>query len=378
MTSRTLPFDPAEYDARLEGLRELMAVHGLEVCVLTSAHNTAYYAGVLGAHNALPHAVIVTNSQSVTVAANGFAWRPSHGEAARYDDTQRDNFWRTVAQVVGTGRVIGCEADHLTLLQSEKLNHFVAPLRGVDIARGTMEQRLIKSQAELDLIRHAAAVADIGGHAMRDAAETGGQARDIAVAGRAAMELEIARRFPDADYSGTHAQVLSAMPGGPKIQQGDMLPLHACPMISGYPAALTRTMFLGTPPDASRRIWDANIAAQAHGISLLQLGVPCAEVATKRNAFLDEHQLLHLGSGSYGHALEIAGGAQTDDRQGGLNLRTDNETVLEPGMVLSVQSTLAVPDARHSIYAARDIVLITDDGPQIITQDPFGGALRRT
>ena len=38
---RTLPFAPAEYDARLSDLRELMQVHGVEACVFTSVHNIA-------------------------------------------------------------------------------------------------------------------------------------------------------------------------------------------------------------------------------------------------------------------------------------------------------------------------------------------------
>ena len=42
---RTLPFAPAEYDARLSDLRELMQVHGVEACVFTSMHNIAYYSG---------------------------------------------------------------------------------------------------------------------------------------------------------------------------------------------------------------------------------------------------------------------------------------------------------------------------------------------
>ena len=95
--------------------------------------------------------------------------------------------------------MIGCEADHLTLVQSEKLNFFLKPKRGVDISPGTMLQRLTKSQAELDLIRHGAAVADLGGFAIRDAIREGLREIDVAMAGRDAMELEIARRFPNAE-----------------------------------------------------------------------------------------------------------------------------------------------------------------------------------
>ena len=51
---RVLPFAPEEYEARLEGLRELMQVHGVEACVFTSMHNIAYYLQLMaGARDAI-------------------------------------------------------------------------------------------------------------------------------------------------------------------------------------------------------------------------------------------------------------------------------------------------------------------------------------
>src|SRR3989338_3627860 len=84
-----------------------------------------------------PYGLVVTPTQSVTISAGidaGQPWRRCHGDNITYTDWQRDNYWRAILSVTGEGRVIGCEADHLTLLQSEKLNHFLKPKRGVDIA----------------------------------------------------------------------------------------------------------------------------------------------------------------------------------------------------------------------------------------------------
>ena len=78
-----------------------------------------------------------------------------------------------MSTVTGEGRVIGCEADHMTLVQSEKLNAFLKPTRGVDISAGTMTQRMKKSVAELEMIRHGAGVADVGGFAIREAVKEG-------------------------------------------------------------------------------------------------------------------------------------------------------------------------------------------------------------
>ena len=66
-----------------------------------------------------------------------------------------------------------------------------------------MQQRMMKSVAERELIRHGTAVADVGGFAIRDAIREGVREIDVAMAGRDAMELEIAWRFPDAEHRDT-------------------------------------------------------------------------------------------------------------------------------------------------------------------------------
>ena len=83
------------------------------------------------------------------------------------------------------------------------MDEFLAPSRKVDIAPTTMKQRMHKSPAELDLIRAGAATADVGGYAIRDAIKAGAREIDVAMAGRDAMEVEIARRYPDAEYRDT-------------------------------------------------------------------------------------------------------------------------------------------------------------------------------
>ena len=380
---RLLPFAAEEYDDRLTGLRELMEIHGVEACVFTSMHNIAYYSGFLYCSFGRPYGLVVTPTQSVTISAGidaGQPWRRSHGDNITYTDWQRDNYWRAILSVVGEGRVIGCEADHLTLVQSEKLNHFLKPKRGVDISRGTMEQRMMKSPAELALIRHGAAVADVGGFAIRDAVKEGAREIDIAMAGRDAMELEIAKRFPDAEYrdtwvwfqsgintDGAHNPVTSR-----KLQRGDILSLNTFPMISGYYTALERTLFVGEADAASRRIWDINVAAHEYGISLLQPGASCAEVTQKLNTFFEEHQVLQYRTFGYGHSFGVL--SHYYGREAGLELREDIDTVLAPGMVISMEPMLTIPDGQPGAggYREHDILFITEDGNEDITKYPYG------
>jgi len=380
---RVLPFAAAEYEARLAGLRRIMADQGIEAAVLTSMHNIAYYSGFLYCSFGRPYGLVVTATDSVTVSAGidaGQPWRRCHGDNLTYTDWQRDNFWRAVLSVTGEGRVIGCEADHLTLVQSEKLNAFLKPKRGLDIAPACMRQRMLKSPAERELIRQGAAVADAGGHAMRAAIREGVREIDVAMAGRDAMELEIARRFPQAEYRDTWVWFQSGINTdgahnpvtGRVLRRGDILSLNAFPMISGYYTALERTLFLGAPDPASLRIWEANVAAHEYGMSLLKPGVSCAEVTARINDFLAARDLLQYRTFGYGHSFGIL--SHYYGREAGLELREDIDTVLEPGMVISMEPMLTIPEGRPGAggYREHDILFITETGCEDITGYPYG------
>jgi creatinase len=378
-----LQFEASEYEARLKGLRARMSDLGVDVAVFTSMHNIAYYSGFLYCSFGRPYGLVVTADQDVTISAGidaGQPWRRSHGDNITYTDWQRDNYWRAILSISGEGKVIGYEADHLTLLQKSKLDNFLKPSKSVDIAPTTMVQRMHKSQAEIDLIRRCCKVADVGGYAIKDAIKVGTREIDVAIAGRDAMELEIAKEFPDAEYrdtwvwfqsgintDGAHNPVTAR-----KLEHGDILSLNTFPMISAYYVALERTMFVGEVDDASLKIWEANIAAHEYGMSLLKPGVSCAEVTHKINDFLEERQLLQYRTFGYGHSFGIL--SHYYGREAGLELREDIDTVLEPGMVISMEPMLTLPEGQPGAggYREHDVLIITEDGNEDITGYPYG------
>ncbi|MYM55078.1 aminopeptidase P family protein [Thalassovita mangrovi] len=378
-----LPFAPAEYEARLAGLRRIMADQGLDAVVMTSMHNIAYYSGFLYCSFGRPYGLVVTASDSVTISAGidaGQPWRRCHGDNITYTDWQRDNYWRAILSVTGEGKAVGYEADHLTLLQLGKLETFLKPIRMADVYEATMRQRMHKSPAEIALIREGARVADVGGYAIRDAVKEGVREIDVAMAGRDAMEAEIARSFPDAEYrdtwvwfqsglntDGAHNPVTSRA-----LQRGDILSLNTFPMISGYYTALERTMFVGEVDAASLEIWQANVAAHEYGMSLLKPGVSCAEVTEKINALFAERDLLQYRTFGYGHSFGVL--SHYYGREAGLELREDIDTVLEPGMVISMEPMLTIAAGQPGAggYREHDILVITEDGNENITGYPYG------
>jgi creatinase len=380
-----LPFAEIEYEARLRGLRRIMDDTGAGAVVMTSMHNIAYYSGFLYCSFGRPYGLVVTETDCVTISAGidaGQPWRRCHGDNITYTDWQRDNFWRAVAHVAGEGKVVGYEGDHLTLQQRDKLEDFLSPVTMVDIAPATMRQRMMKSPAEIALIRQGAAVADVGGYAIRDAVHTGAREIDVAIAGRDAMELEIARRFPDAEYRDTWVWFQSGLNTdgahnpvtGRVLERGDILSLNTFPMISGYYTALERTMFVGAVDEASLKIWEANVAAHELGISLLKPGVSCAEVTHQINAFFEDRDLLQYRSFGYGHSFGVL--SHYYGREAGLELREDIDTVLEPGMVISMEPMLTIPEGQPGAggYREHDILIITEDGNENITGYPYGPA----
>ncbi|HEY9039498.1 MAG TPA: aminopeptidase P family protein [Roseovarius sp.] len=378
-----LQFEASEYETRLQKLRARMSDLGVDVAVFTSMHNIAYYSGFLYCSFGRPYGLVVTADQDVTISAGidaGQPWRRSHGDNITYTDWQRDNYWRAILSVSGEGKVIGYEADHLTLLQKSKMDSFLKPSKSVDIAPTTMVQRMHKSQAELDLIRRCCKVADVGGYAIKDAIKVGTREIDVAIAGRDAMELEIAKEFPDAEYrdtwvwfqsgintDGAHNPVTAR-----KLETGDILSLNTFPMISAYYVALERTMFVGEVDDASLKVWEANIAAHEYGMSLLKPGVSCSEVTHKINTFLEERQLLQYRTFGYGHSFGIL--SHYYGREAGLELREDIDTVLEPGMVISMEPMLTIADDQPGAggYREHDVLIITEDGNEDITGYPYG------
>lgn len=378
-----LPFSQAEYDRRLAALRDIMAAEDLASVVLTSMHNIAYYSGFLYCSFGRAYACVVTLDACTTVSANidgGQPWRRSVADNVIYTDWRRDNFWHAVRELIAPARRVGIEADHLTLAARDALLTVLPDADLRDIGAATMAARMIKSTEEIALIREGARIADLGGEAIRDAIREGTREIDVAMAGRNAMELEIARSHPDSELrdswvwfqsgintDGAHNPVTTR-----RLRNGDILSLNTFPMISGYYTALERTMFLGEPDAASLKIWQANVAAHELGLSLIRPGVTCAAICAEINAMLADAGLLHYRAFGYGHSFGVL--SHYYGREAGLELREDIDTVLEPGMVVSMEPMLRIPEGMPGAggYREHDILIVGEDGSENITRFPYG------
>jgi creatinase len=378
-----LPFSDAEYETRLGKLRTLMSDSGVDAMLLTSMHNIAYYSGFLYCSFGRPYACVVTADRCVTVSANidgGQPWRRCFSENLIYTDWKRNNYWRAVKSILADTQKMGIEADHMTLAARSTMMDMLDGVEAKDLNLEIMALRMIKSAEEIELIKGGARTADIGGVAVKAAIKQGTREIDVAMAGRDAMELEISSSYPDSELrdswvwfqaglntDGAHNPVTTA-----RLQVGDILSLNTFSMISGYYTALERTLFLGEPDADSLRIWQANVDAHELGLSLIKPGATCSGICAEINRFFDDLDLLQYRSFGYGHSFGAL--SHYYGREAGLELREDIDTVLEAGMVVSMEPMLTLPLGTPGAggYREHDILVVGETSAENITGFPYG------
>jgi creatinase len=380
-------FTTAEMDRRLTALRKQMADDGLGAVVFTSYHNINYYSDFLYTSFGRPYALVVTHDGATTVSANidaGMPWRRSVGENVVYTDWRRDNFEYGVQQVlakqgISTGR-LGVENDHLTPDLLARITASLPGMQPVDVAAATMRLRMIKSAEEIELITHGARIGDLGGEAIREAITEGVPEYEVAIAGSNAMIREIARTFPHAELrdtwvwfqSGINTDGAHNWATSRQVRRGDILSLNCFPMIAGYYTALERTLFYGEPSAEALRYWEVNVKVHRRGLELITPGAVCKDIALELNEIYDAEGLLPHRTFGYGHSFGVL--SHYYGREAGLELREDIETVLQPGMVVSMEPMITIPEGRPGAggYREHDILVVGNNGAENITKFPFG------
>ncbi len=379
----TSSFSREEMTRRNDALRAHMEAAGLDAVLFTSIHNIDYFSDFLYCAFGRPYGLVVTAEESTTISANidgGQPWRRSFGDNLVYTDWRRDNFYRAVARLTAGARRVGVEHDHLTLDSMAKLRDALDDVAFVDIAPAVMRQRMIKSDEEIALIRQGAAIADIGGAACIKAIAPGVPEHEVALAATGAMVREIARRFPGAELrdtwtwfqsgintDGAHNPVTTR-----RLERGDILSLNCFPMIAGYYTALERTLFCEEASERHLELWEINCRVHRRGLELIRPGARCRDIAAELNEIFRAHDLLRYRTFGYGHSFGVL--CHYYGREAGLELREDIKTVIEPGMVVSMEPMIMIPEGEPGAggYREHDILVVTEDGAENITGFPFG------
>ena len=381
-----LSFTDKEYKNRLEKIRKTMSNSNIDMIILTSMHNVAYYTGFIYCSFGRPYGCVVTQKKIVTISANIDAsqpWRRSHCENIIYTDWKRDNFLKAIVSIIGKEdppKTIGIENDHVTLEIKDKLNSIFSFSNFKNISTQLMNIRMIKSQEEIEIIKNGARIADLGAEEMVKHIKTGESELEIAIVGRDKMEREIAKTYPDAEYMDTWVWFQSGIntdgAHNPKtnrrLMSGDILSLNTFPMILGYYTALERTLFVDHVDEASLKAWEANVKVHKKGLDLIKPGAKCSEICEELNDLFAHLGYLQYRTFGYGHSFGVL--SHFYGRETHLELREDIETVLEKNMVMSMEPMIMIPEGKPGAggYREHDILVIKEDGVENITKFPFG------
>lgn len=376
-------FSADEMSRRQNAMRKIMEELKLDAAILTSYHNICYFSDFLYCYFGRRYAFVITDSQATTVSAGidaGQPYRRTFGDNLTYTDWQRDNYFHALQQLLPGVKRVGIEFDHVSIDLRRLFEGAFPGVEFIDVGAPTMWLRTIKSAEEIVLIKEGAATADIGGAAIASAIREGVPEYEVALAGTQAMVRHIAERFPHAELmdtwvwfqsgintDGAHNPVTSR-----QVQKGDILSLNCFPMISGYYTALERTLFLDHASDEHLRIWEINCKVHRRGLELLKPGARCGDVATELNEIYREAGLLGYRSFGYGHSFGVL--SHYYGREAGVELREDINTVLQPGMIVSMEPMLTLPEGMPGAggYREHDILVMGETDAENITGFPFG------
>ncbi len=128
--------------------------------------------------------------------------------------------------------------------------------------------------------------------------------------------------------------------------------------LDGFCSDMTRSVHLGK---ASPREWDvyhAVLEAQEAAVAAVAPGVSCAAVDEAARSVLTRARLARYFSHSTGHGVGL-------EIHEGPRVAAKVEQVLEPGMVITVEPGVYLPDE----FGVRieDMVLVTEDGYEVLT-----------
>ena len=399
MTTTTLPdllefpngekppptFSVDEMKGRQTKLRQSMQQQGIEVALFTSHHNINYYADFMYCSFGRLYGLVVDGNSQTTISARvdgGQPWRRVHGDNLVYTDWQRDNYFRAVQKLIKDGQVVGVEFDHINAQNLDKLKAALPNSQFKDIAAAAMALRMVKSDAEVELMTKMSAIADLGGAACVEAIAPGVGEHEIALHSTQTMVREIAATWAHAELrdtwtwlqsglntDGAHNPVTSR-----RLESGDILSLNCFPMVAGYYTALERTLFCESATDENLRLWEINCQVHDAGKALIKPGVRCCDIAHELNKIYEQHDLLRYRTFGYGHSFGVV--CHYYGREAGLELREDVDTVLEPNMVLSMEPMILIPEGTPGAggYREHDVLVVTEDGNRNITGFPYGAA----
>ncbi len=377
-----------EFSERADKLLEKVRGGGLSGVVLFNSHYILYYTGFAFIPTERPIAFVINSSGEKALfvprlevehaQSNSLIERVNHYIEYPYQPHPM-NVMKDMLLDMGISGQIGVDHDGYPwilgyrgpdlseLMESEttKLTSFIE------------DQMMVKSEAELALIRESVKWGHLAHVLLQRYTKVG--ATETEVSQRASQEANqvmldtigpiYRAQSPFSDGAsagyrgqiGRNAAIPHALANNIVFMEGDVLITGAGAPVWGYNSELERTMIVGRANDDQKRMFDHMVALQDLAIAEIKPGVKCADIDKAVRAYYEANHLMEYWKHHVGHAI----GLRYHEAP---FLDLGDETVIQPGMVFTVEPGLYSPNLggfRHS-----DTVAVTEDGNEILTYYP--------
>lgn len=160
--------------------------------------------------------------------------------------------------------------------------------------------------------------------------------------------------------AGTNAVECHHQPDETILQPNSELLIDMGVMVDDYCSDMTRTVFCGTPTKRFKEIFDIVLEANQSVIRAVRPGVRCCDMDK-----LSRDVIGRYGYGEYyDHALGHSVGLEIHEMP---SFSRVCETVLEPGMVITVEPGIYIPG--DTGVRIEDLIVVTETGCEILTRN---------
>jgi Xaa-Pro aminopeptidase len=219
------------------------------------------------------------------------------------------------------------------------------------------ELRRVKSAGEIELLKRAAVLADLGYECFVETAAVGMKEYELVAEVEGFLKANGAEDNFMLIASGGREVVGMKPPTERELQRGDSVITELTPQVDGYYAQICRTLVLGTPSAEQKRSFSIFAEAQLAAQDLLKPGVNASDIARAQNDVFRQYGFGEYTGSQYtrvrGHCL----GLYLDEDP---YILEEVDYVMKKDMVLIAHPNTFLPLAGYMVFG--DTLLVTDDG----------------
>ncbi|RVT98612.1 aminopeptidase P family protein [Rhodovarius crocodyli] len=241
----------------------------------------------------------------------------------------------------------------------------------VNIGAVVAELRLIKSPAEIELLRRAAAIADEATRRAAAVCVPGGNQREAAkIAQMTFVEMGGDPYRPGPITGGRGWDFLHGHLGDAPLASGDVVHIELTPRIYGYSSRVMRCVVLGEPEPERQRAAEILAELQDRQIAAMKPGAKGSDVDAILRDGVVKAGLRPSYDNITGYTLGLYGDAGPRTSDFTRILHPEADWVMEAGMVFHIYASAGGA-------ALSESVLVTETGPELLTHLPRGLLVNR-